>query len=187
MAADTSDGESGYVEVAVNLSLRKAAQVAAVDALAHAATAAANGKGGSSSGGSPSGSQADTKATTDNQVKGEQPRDSKGKWTSPGEGDAPPGKSGEQKILDKKGQVKNTTSVSGDEGKSTPDYINKTQVGEIKTSKVVNDTKQMRIQRQAANDAGKDHVVDVGTNAKVSKSVEQKSTVVRHDEIGPSK
>lgn len=64
MAADTSDGESGYVEVAANLAMRKAAQVAVVDAAGHVLTAAANGKGGkgssSSSGSSPEGSSTET-------------------------------------------------------------------------------------------------------------------------------
>lgn len=98
------------------------------------------------------------------------------------------GRQSEGKILGKLGEEKNTDKVSSDEGNSIPDYINDDEIGEIKDTKSVYDTKQIRIQRKAAEEQGKEHVIQAGTNAHVSDNVKKNgSKVVRHDELGPQK
>ncbi len=93
----------------------------------------------------------------------------------------------EAKILDKLGLAKNTKLVSSAEGNSIPDAITPNKIIEIKDVKKLANTKQLRIQRSAARDAGKTHEVITGTKTEVSESVlENKSTrIFREDELGP--
>lgn len=68
---------------------------------------------------------------------------------------------------------------------SIPDFINESQIGEIKDTKIVTNTKQLRIQREAAKAQDKEHVVITGDKTKVSQPVHDKCTVVRRDDLGP--
>ena len=86
-------------------------------------------------------------------------------------------------VLDDMGVPKNKTKVSGTEGNSVPDYITDTAVGDIKNTKRVTDSKQLRIQREAAQQQGKTHEVVTGTNTPVSKTVQRESTVIRRDDL----
>jgi hypothetical protein len=93
----------------------------------------------------------------------------------------------EARVLRDIGEIKNTEKVVGAEGKSIPDFVNARQIGDIKDTKRVTDSKQLRIQREAAAREGKEHVVITGSTekTKVSGTVEKKSTVIRRDDLGP--
>jgi RHS repeat-associated protein len=91
----------------------------------------------------------------------------------------------EARTLSALGEVKNTEKVVGREGASVPDYMNRTTVGEIKDARRVTDSRQLRIQREAAAASGREHVVEAGTKARVSKAVQEQSTVRRRDDLGP--
>jgi RHS repeat-associated protein len=92
----------------------------------------------------------------------------------------------EARVLKQLGEAKNTGKVHGCEGCSIPDYQNATTIGEIKDAARVDNTRQLRIQRDAAVASGRQHVVQAGTNAKVSRKVEEAGTVVkRREDLGP--
>jgi RHS repeat-associated protein len=91
----------------------------------------------------------------------------------------------EKRVLADIGEVKNTKKVSSAEGSAIPDYQNKTTVGEIKDTKKVSDTRQIRIQREAAKASSRQHVIYTGTRTKVSKRVLEQSKVKRRDDLGP--
>jgi RHS repeat-associated protein len=91
----------------------------------------------------------------------------------------------EARVLRELGEAKNTERVLGREGESIPDYANRTTIGEIKDAKRVTDSRQLRIQREAAANSNRAHVVQTGTNTKVSSTVERQSTVRRREGLGP--
>jgi RHS repeat-associated protein len=91
----------------------------------------------------------------------------------------------EARVLRDIGEIKNTEKVVGAEGKSIPDFLNATKVGEIKDAKRVTDSPQLRIQREAAERSQRHHVVVTGQNTKVSRTVEEESTVIRRTDLGP--
>jgi RHS repeat-associated protein len=95
------------------------------------------------------------------------------------------GRQSEARVLDALGEAKNTKKVQGCEGCSIPDYQNATTIGEIKDAKRVTDSPQLRIQREAAANSNRAHVVQTGTNTKVSSTVERRSTVRRREDLGP--
>ena len=96
------------------------------------------------------------------------------------------GRESEKRVLDTLGESKNTGKVKGCEGCSIPDYQNPAAIGEIKDAARVDNTRQLRIPRDAARDSGRQHVIHTGTNTKVSKEVERRGTVVkRQDDLGP--
>ncbi|HPA79478.1 MAG TPA: RHS repeat-associated core domain-containing protein [Thermoanaerobaculales bacterium] len=95
------------------------------------------------------------------------------------------GRENEAKVLDDMGLDKNTETVSGTEGNSIPDAQTDTSVVEIKDSSSVSRTRQIRIQQEAAAESGRDHVVVTGAKTKVTKPLDQTSTVVRRPDIGP--
>ena len=88
------------------------------------------------------------------------------------------GRAFEKAVLQKLGLSKNAEKVAGAEGKSIPDARTDTQDIEVKGGDYVTDSKQMRIQREAAQAEGKEHVVVVKPGADVSKTVRENSTVV---------
>lgn len=92
----------------------------------------------------------------------------------------------EARVLNDIGEVKNTKTV-GDDVKTIPDFRNTKEVGEIKDAKRVADSPQLRAQRDYAAATGRQHTVITGTNTKVSKTVQEKSMVVRRDDLGPDK
>jgi RHS repeat-associated protein len=95
------------------------------------------------------------------------------------------GRESEARVLDALGESKNRGKVKGCEGCSIPDYQNATTVGEIKDAKRVTDSPQLRIQREAAANSDRQHVIQTGTNTSVSSRVERQSTVRRRDDLGP--
>ncbi|QBG91778.1 RHS repeat-associated core domain-containing protein [Xanthomonas oryzae] len=97
------------------------------------------------------------------------------------------GVASEIRVLDAIGEVKNTEKIVTSHGSTIPDFQNVRQVGEIKDTKRVSDTAQLKAQREHANNTGRDHVVVTGENTKVSKTVEQQSKVIRRDDLGPLK
>jgi hypothetical protein len=94
------------------------------------------------------------------------------------------GRTSEKRVLDDIGETKNTEKVSSPEGNSIPDYQNKTAVGEIKDTKTVSNTKQVRIQRSAAKASGRRHEIQTGTNTNVRPTVKG-SKIIRRDDLGP--
>ncbi|MFD0739974.1 RHS repeat-associated core domain-containing protein [Lysobacter koreensis] len=93
----------------------------------------------------------------------------------------------EARVLKDIGEVKNTAKIDTSQGRSIPDFQNAKQVGEIKDTQRVSNTTQVRAQREHAQATGREHTVVTGTNTKVSSTVEQQSTVVRRDDLGPQK
>jgi RHS repeat-associated protein len=91
----------------------------------------------------------------------------------------------EARVLRDIGEIKNTEKVVGAEGKSIPDFMNATKVGDIKDAKRVTDSPQLRIQREAAKDTSREHVLITGDKTKVSGTVEKNSTVIRRTDLGP--
>ena len=96
------------------------------------------------------------------------------------------GRKSEEKVLKDIGKTKNKVKVSSDEGNSIPDILDDKQVGEIKDTKTVSNTRQLRIQREAAKVSGKDHNIYTGNRTKVSKPVERSgSNIIRRPDLGP--
>lgn len=95
------------------------------------------------------------------------------------------GRASETRVLNDMNEKKNTQVVSTPEGNTIPDFENQTQVGDIKDTKTVSDTQQMRAQRQHAEQMGKEHVVVTGENTHVSAPLEEKSTIIRRPDLGP--
>lgn len=93
----------------------------------------------------------------------------------------------EPRVLKSMGQTKNTAKVSSREGNSIPDFQNSTQVGEIKDSIRVSNTRQIRIQRDAASASGREHVIVTGRYTKVSKTAAIASAVKRRSDLGPQR
>jgi RHS repeat-associated protein len=97
------------------------------------------------------------------------------------------GTASEARVLNDMGLTKNTEPVVASEGKSIPDFQTKTTVGEIKDVKQLSNTQQLRIQREAAQQSGREHVVVTGTKTNVTPNVQKPPTkVVRRDDLGPS-
>jgi len=97
------------------------------------------------------------------------------------------GAASEQKVLNDKGLAKNTEKVSGTEGKSIPDYNTESTMGEIKDAQSVSNTKQLRIQKEAAQNNGQQHELVTGTNTNVTDNAAQGTKVIRRDDLGPKK
>jgi RHS repeat-associated protein len=95
------------------------------------------------------------------------------------------GAASEARVLDDLGIAKNTEAVTGTEGKSIPDFQSGTTVGEIKDAKTVSNTKQLRIQKEAAADTGRQHELHTGANTNVTPNAANGTTVVRRPDLGP--
>ncbi len=95
------------------------------------------------------------------------------------------GRESEKRVLDSMGEKKNTEAAETSKGRTIPDFKNEKQVGEIKDTQRVSDTKQIQAQREYARETGREHTVVTGTETKVSRNVESKSTVIRRDDLGP--
>lgn len=93
----------------------------------------------------------------------------------------------EAKILEQEGLTKNTRKVTTSEGSSIPDAITDNAIIEIKDVKYLSDTKQLRIQKEAARAAGKEHLTYTGKKTNVSKSMRktQETTIKKTKELGP--
>jgi RHS repeat-associated protein len=105
------------------------------------------------------------------------------------------GKVGETKALNKLGLEKNTkvfTTIDPKTGKSVstiPDAIGKDGKGifEVKNSKYVTNTKQIRAEANLATQSGQKPNLITGTYTKISKSVTQIWNVIRVKILGPAK
>jgi RHS repeat-associated protein len=96
------------------------------------------------------------------------------------------GRQSETRVLDALGEAKNTDKVRGCEGCSIPDYQNPTTNGEVKDAARVDNTRQIRIQREAAEASGREHVIQTGASTQVSRNVERGATrVERRPDLGP--
>ena len=95
------------------------------------------------------------------------------------------GLASETRVLDSIGETKNTQTVSTSEGKSVPDFQNNRVVGEIKDAKTVSNTKQLRIQKGAAQQSGRQHQLITGTKTQVTKNAAQGTQVIRRKDLGP--
>ncbi len=95
---------------------------------------------------------------------------------------------GEAKVLAEKGLAKNTEKVVGAEGKAIPDALTKTDLVEVKDAARVTDSKQLRIESQAAQGSGRQSTLVTGENTKVSPKAEARfDKVERREDLGPQK
>jgi hypothetical protein len=96
------------------------------------------------------------------------------------------GRDSEGRVLKDTGKEKNTKTFSTSQGDTIPDFVTEEEVGEIKDSKKVSNTRQMRAEREVAKDQEKDHVVITGNNTQVSQPLVQSgSKIVRRPDLGP--
>jgi hypothetical protein len=95
------------------------------------------------------------------------------------------GAASESRVLSDIGEVKNTKPVGAAEGKSIPDFQNKKVVGEIKDVKNVSNTRQLRIQKEAAKQSGREHQLYTGTRTRVTDRAAQGTKIIRRDDLGP--
>jgi RHS repeat-associated protein len=95
------------------------------------------------------------------------------------------GRESETRVLDDIGEKKNTEVLETSVGNTIPDFQNDKVVGEIKDTKTVSNTKQIRAQKEAASNTGRTHVTVTGTNTNVSGNAAEGSTVIRRDDLGP--
>jgi uncharacterized protein RhaS with RHS repeats len=96
------------------------------------------------------------------------------------------GRVSEQRVLKEMGLEKNTEKVSTSEGKAIPDAMTSTASVEVKDTKNVSATSQVRIQTEAAKASGKESVLVTGTNTKVSAPAAQAfDKIIRRDDLGP--
>jgi RHS repeat-associated protein len=97
------------------------------------------------------------------------------------------GRAKEALYRSKHGLAKNTKPVTGTEGTSIPDVLNSAQPTEIKASKYVSRTKQIRIQQQVAQKTGRTHKLAIGTTTRAAKSLERLERkgllIIERDEI----
>ena len=91
----------------------------------------------------------------------------------------------EARILAALGETKNTRPVLTQHGRTIPDFENATQVGEIKDAKRVTMSAQLRAQLEHARQTGRTHVVVTGTHTHVTSTVEDATTIIRRDDLGP--
>ncbi|MGH8020200.1 MAG: RHS repeat-associated core domain-containing protein, partial [Opitutaceae bacterium] len=97
------------------------------------------------------------------------------------------GKESEKRVLDDMGEKKNTEKVSTSEGDTIPDFQNSKQVGEIKDTKTVSNTAQIRAQKETAATTGREHVIVTGKETHVTPNAAKDSTVIRREDLGPKK
>jgi hypothetical protein len=92
----------------------------------------------------------------------------------------------EAEVLQDLGLPKNNTRVTSPEGNSIPDALTDTMSAEIKDCATVSCTRQVRIQTDAASEAGRESVLITGTNTRVTQNAEDAfDRVVRRDDLGP--
>ena len=95
------------------------------------------------------------------------------------------GAASEGRVLDDLGRTKNTKAVVGQEGKSIPDFQDSKTIGEIKDAKRVSNTEQLRIQKDAAKQSGRQHELVTGENTHVTKPATKGTKVIRRKDLGP--
>jgi RHS repeat-associated protein len=96
------------------------------------------------------------------------------------------GRAAEANVLNEMGLVKNTEKVSTAEGKAIPDALTGQSSIEVKDTQVVNRTKQIRIQTQAAQAEGRQSVLVTGSKTQVSGPAQESfNKIVRRPDLGP--
>ncbi len=96
------------------------------------------------------------------------------------------GRAAEAKVLNEMGLAKNTEKVSTAEGKSIPDALTGKLSVEVKDTKVVNRTAQIRIQTDAAKATERESVLVTGTKTKISGPAQQSfDKIIQRDDLGP--
>lgn len=95
------------------------------------------------------------------------------------------GKESETRVLKDIGETKNTKPVEASKGKSIPDFQNEKTVGEIKDAKRVSNTEQLQIQKEAAQQSGREHQLVTGEKTHVTENAGKDTNVVRRDDLGP--
>jgi len=99
------------------------------------------------------------------------------------EQNAAKGAASESRVLNSIGESKNTQAVTASEGKSIPDFQNSKVVGEIKDAKTVSNTRQLRIQKEAAQQSGREHQLVTGNKTNVTNKC--RSGDESHSQRGP--
>ena len=97
------------------------------------------------------------------------------------------GRESEKRVLGDMGEKKNTETVSTSEGDTIPDFQNSKQVGEIKDTKTVSNTAQIRAQKEVAATTGREHVIVTGKETHVTPNAAKDSKVIRREDLGPKK
>jgi RHS repeat-associated protein len=98
------------------------------------------------------------------------------------------GREAEAKVLKEMGLVKNTEKVSTAEGNAIPDALTSKTSLEVKDSAVVNRTKQIRIQTDAAKASERESVLVTGAKTQVSAPAQKSfDKIIRRDDLGPQK
>jgi RHS repeat-associated protein len=97
------------------------------------------------------------------------------------------GRASEVRVLESIGETKNTKAVSASGGRSIPDFQNSTTVGEIKDTKRVSDTPQLKIQKESAEKSAREHKLFTGKHTKVSDNAARGTNVIRRTDLGPQK
>jgi hypothetical protein len=96
------------------------------------------------------------------------------------------GRDNEKKVLDELGLDKNKNKVTGKEGNSVPDALTDRQSFEIKDTQRVTDSRQLRIQSEAARNSGRENVLVTGENTRASPAAERLfDRVIRFPWLGP--
>ncbi len=96
------------------------------------------------------------------------------------------GAASEARVLDELGLTKNTQSVATAEGRAVPDALTDKLSVEIKDRAYVAQTRQIRIQTEAAGASGRQSVLITGENTKVSGPAENAfDVVIRRPDLGP--
>ncbi|XMO95439.1 RHS repeat-associated core domain-containing protein, partial [Hyphococcus formosus] len=92
----------------------------------------------------------------------------------------------EAKVLKEMGLEKNTAKVSSPEGNSVPDALTSTKSVEIKDTKSVCCSQQVRIQTDAAKASDRESVLVTGTKTDVNDNAKRAfDTIIRRDDLGP--
>ena len=100
------------------------------------------------------------------------------------------GRMNEAKVLESIGEVKNTKKITTTLPDTKeivtviPDAVTDTKLIEIKDTKAVYNTKQIRGERQAAKEIGKKFAIITGEKTHLSKKVEA-DEIIRRKDIGP--
>ncbi|MEW6558354.1 MAG: putative toxin [Elusimicrobiota bacterium] len=91
----------------------------------------------------------------------------------------------EKRILRELGLKKNTIKISTEEGSSIPDALDENNSVEIKDSKYVSRTRQLRIQTESAQKSNRQSILIVGKNTRLSKTVQEAfDLIIRHSGLG---
>src|SRR5690606_24446591 len=94
----------------------------------------------------------------------------------------------EGRVLKELGLPKNNQKVGTSEGKSIPDALTSSKSIEIKDSACVACTKQVRIQTDAAREAGRESVLITGEKTHVTRQAERafgRDNIIRRKDLGP--